>query len=93
MPNRSLHVDAQDPAAGSACLLTKSRVEQRRVRPDDFFKLAEYQPLDDGYRATLPASDASWSTVAAFLEEERECCPGLSFDTWEEDGRIVLRAT
>jgi hypothetical protein len=51
----------------------------------------ERTPLDDGYALRFPAE--SFADVARFVENERRCCPFLTFQVTVARGEVALRLT
>lgn len=77
--------DAIEPSARAAHF--------ERIRHLFMAVVEERQPLPDGYAFRFPAS--SFTELAKFVENERRCCPFLSFalEVPPAEGPVDLRIT
>lgn len=89
---RRMYTPPRQPDAEPVCLLDKEWAERRREPPDAFLALARAQEtVEDGALFRFEAAPGMWERVAAFVDEEGQCCPFFAFEQWEEGGEIVLR--
>ena len=80
------------PGAERVCLLDEESARRRGVSADRLYAEARSQSIQaNGMALRFVSTPAVWSTIEAFIEEERQCCPFFAFEEWEEDGEIVLR--
>jgi hypothetical protein len=92
---RSLTIEASQPGAEKACLLTPEDGARRQADIDSLFANAvQNRPIDEGQVLTLKGNpDELWPRVLGFIEEERLCCPFFSFHAQELADGVELTIT
>jgi hypothetical protein len=87
-------VPPKDARAEQVCLLDESMLAARAERPEAFFDAArEQRTLPNGAEFRFAAAPGVWERVAAFIDDERECCPFFAFEQFEDGDEVVLRIT
>ena len=87
-----IHAAALDPKAAPICLLTREWAERRAEKPAEFLDLVTSEAsIEGGTEYRLPAGVSTWNRVEAYIREEGECCPFLSFHACEDGDDIRLK--
>ncbi|HET9201397.1 MAG TPA: hypothetical protein VFO84_10560 [Dehalococcoidia bacterium] len=89
---RTLTVEASQPDAEKACLMTADQGQRRQGDLDSLFsKVVKNTPIEDGQVLRLQGDrDDLWQKVLAFIEEEKVCCPFFSFEARELPDGVEL---
>ena len=91
--------DHGENAPAFACDLTALSAEERKLHAatteEVFAAVQEVRELSDGYALRLPGESATLLKAAAFIANERLCCPFFTFalEVEPEGGPLWLRLT
>jgi hypothetical protein len=92
---RTLTVQASQPDAEKACLMTAEDGQRRGGDLDALFgAVVKNTPLEEGQILHLKGDpDDLWQKALAFIEEEKVCCPFFSFQARELIDGVELTIT
>jgi hypothetical protein len=92
---RTLTVEASQPDAEKACLMTNADSQRRKPELDALFAaVVENTSLHEGQVMRLQGDPEDlWEKVTTFIEEEKVCCPFFSFEARELADGVELTIT
>ena len=90
MAGQHVYREPRIPGHDPICLLDKETALKRAEPSDRLLSDAPASYLPNGVEYRLNPTEATWSRVLTYIEEERQCCPSLAFEALVEEQAIRL---